>query len=91
MTQVTDRASDAITVTGLRAFGRHGVLDFEKEQGQDFVVDVRLELDLAPAGTSDDLSRTVHYGLLSEAVHARIGGEPFDVRTAGGEGDRELT
>ena len=41
--------SDRITLTGLRARGRHGVYDFERAQGQDFVVDVVLELDLAPA------------------------------------------
>ena len=28
-----------ITLTGLRVRGRHGVFDFEREQGQDFVID----------------------------------------------------
>ena len=40
--------SDRIQLTGLRARGRHGVYDFERAQGQDFVVDVVLELDLGP-------------------------------------------
>ena len=40
---------DRIVLTGLRAWGRHGVFDHEREQGQHFVVDVALALDLAPA------------------------------------------
>ena len=40
--------SDRITLTGLRARGHHGVYDFERAYGQDFVVDVILELDLRP-------------------------------------------
>ena len=43
---------DEITVTGLRAFGRHGVLEFEREQGQDFVVDVTMQR-LDPPGGGD--------------------------------------
>ena len=43
-------SADTIRLTGLRARGHHGVFDFERAQGQDFVVDVVLELDLAPAG-----------------------------------------
>ena len=35
-------------------------------QGQDFVVDVVLELDLGPAAASDDVADTVHYGELAE-------------------------
>jgi dihydroneopterin aldolase len=52
--------TDRITLTGLRARGRHGVYDFERERGQDFVVDVVLELDLGPAARSDDMADTVH-------------------------------
>ncbi|NUO59052.1 MAG: dihydroneopterin aldolase [Hamadaea sp.] len=68
-----------IELTGLRAFGRHGVFDFEREQGQDFVVDVRLELDLSKAAASDDVADTVHYGELADALVAIIGGEPVNL------------
>jgi dihydroneopterin aldolase len=67
---------DAISLTGLRAFGRHGVYDFEREQGQDFVVDVVLDLDLTPAAGSDDVADTVHYGELADALVAIVTGEP---------------
>ena len=51
--------TDRISLLGVRARGFHGVLADEKRDGQDFVVDVVLHLDLAPAGARDDLERTV--------------------------------
>lgn len=70
---------DRVVLTGLRARGRHGVFDHEREQGQHFVVDVVLALDLRPASTSDDLRRTVDYGILAEAVVADVQGEPLNL------------
>jgi 7,8-dihydroneopterin aldolase/epimerase/oxygenase len=72
-------ASDRIVLTGLRAFGRHGVHDFERAQGQDFVVDVALELDLGRAARSDDVRDTVHYGELADRVVAVIAGDPVNL------------
>ena len=48
---------DVIEIRGIRGFGRHGVFDHERADGQEFVVDVRLELDTRPAAASDDLLR----------------------------------
>lgn len=70
---------DRVVLTGLRAWGGHGVFRHERERGQHFVVDVALSLDLAPASTSDDLRRTVDYGLLAEAVVADVQGEPLNL------------
>ncbi len=74
-----DAVRDRVVLTGLRAWGRHGVLVHERAQGQHFVVDVVLHLDLAPASTSDDLTRTVDYGVLAEAIVADVQGEPLDL------------
>ncbi len=65
-----------ISLTGLRIRGRHGVYAFEREQGQEFVVDVRLELDLSPAARSDDVADTVHYGELAQRLAGIVAGEP---------------
>ncbi|HTZ42647.1 MAG TPA: dihydroneopterin aldolase [Jatrophihabitans sp.] len=72
-------STDLIRLAGLRVRGRHGVFDFERAEGQDFVVDVALELDTGPAARSDDLADTVHYGELAEALAAVIGGEPVNL------------
>lgn len=66
-------------MTGLKAKGHHGVYDFERTQGQDFVVDVVLELDLGPAASSDDVRDTVHYGQLAERLVAIVDGEPVNL------------
>jgi|KBSSwiStaDraftv2_1062776.scaffolds.fasta_scaffold23595_3 dihydroneopterin aldolase len=75
----TGAARDRITLTGLRVRGRHGVLAAERELGQEFVVDVTLWLDTAPAAATDDVTQTVHYGELAEALAAVVAGEPVDL------------
>ena len=70
---------DRIALTGLRARGRHGVYGFEREQGQDFVVDVVLTVDLSRAGVTDDVADTVHYGELADHLVAVITGEPVNL------------
>ncbi len=71
--------TDRITLTGLRVHGNHGVYDFEREQGQDFVIDVVLELDLGQAAASDDVADTVHYGELADRLAALVAGEPVNL------------
>jgi dihydroneopterin aldolase len=53
---VTADHRDRIRLTGLRVRGFHGVLPAERRDGQDFLVDVALTLDLTPAATTDDLA-----------------------------------
>lgn len=68
--------SDRIHLRGLTVRGHHGLFDDEREQGQDFVVDVSLDLDLAPAGASDEIRDTVHYGDLAQTLARIVSGEP---------------
>ena len=70
---------DRIELRGLRVRGRHGVFDHKRRDGQDFVVDVTVWMDLAPAAASDDLADTLHYGELAEKTAAIVGGEPCDL------------
>lgn len=71
--------ADEITLKGLRVFGRHGVFDFEREQGQDFLIDVTLHVSTAQAAASDDVADTVHYGELAERIVAIVEGEPVNL------------
>jgi dihydroneopterin aldolase len=70
---------DRIRLTGLTVRGHHGVLDHERRDGQDFVVDVALEFDTRAAAASDDLGATVHYGELAERLATVVGGEPVNL------------
>lgn len=71
--------ADRIVLTGLRVRGHHGVLPAEREQGQDFLVDVVLHLDTRAAAASDDVADTVHYGELASRLADVVAGEPVDL------------
>ncbi len=66
-------------LTGLRVRANHGVYDFERENGQDFVIDVTAYLDLAAAAASDDVATTVHYGELAVEVADAVRRDPVDL------------
>jgi len=72
-------AVDEIALTGLTVFGRHGVYDHERADGQEFTVDLRLSMSLRDAAASDDVADTVHYGELAEKVAAVVSGEPVNL------------
>jgi dihydroneopterin aldolase len=57
-------------------YAYHGVHTEERAQGQRFVVDVRVDADLAEAGRNDDLTKTVHYGDLYRRIKTIVEGEP---------------
>jgi len=66
-----------ITLTGIRARGRHGVLAAEQELGQEFLVDVRLLAEVST--TSDQLTDTVNYAEVTELVVSHVTGEPVQL------------
>ena len=71
---------DRIVLTGVRAWGRHGVLAEERRAGQEFVVDVCLDVgSLADAASTDDLSRTVSYADVAIAIVEIVEGDPVDL------------
>jgi len=65
---------DVITVTGIRAIGYHGVFENERLEGQEFISDVELRIDLRAAGKSDDLTKTVNYADIADVVVVEITG-----------------
>ena len=71
--------TDRLAVLGIEAVGHHGVLDFEKRDGQLFKVDLALGLDTRPAALSDDLQDTVDYGSLVASVKTAIEHDPVDL------------
>ena len=70
---------DRVALRGLRAKGHHGVFAHERVGGQTFVVDLVLSLDTAPAADDDDLTKTVHYGVIAEQVVDVVEGEPVNL------------
>ena len=70
---------DSISLVGLKAWGHHGVLESERAEGQEFVVDVELFLDLRDAGKTDELDATMDYSVIAVEIVDIISGKPFDL------------
>ena len=66
-------------MTGIECFAHHGVFDFEKREGQVFLVDLVLGFDTRAAAASDDLEDTVNYGSLALDVKAAVERDPVDL------------
>jgi dihydroneopterin aldolase len=67
--------ADHIVITGIRGFGYHGVFEHERQEGQEFIVDVDLTIP-RDSGARDELDGTVDYGFVAQRVHDHITGEP---------------
>ena len=71
--------ADQIVIRGIRGIGHHGYFEHERLAGQEFVVDVTLDVDASSAAASDELVDTVDYGVVADDVHALIVGDPVDL------------
>lgn len=66
---------DQIVLEGMVFSGRHGVRRAEREQAQDFNVDVKLDADLVKPGRSDRVEDTVDYRQVYAIAKEVIEGE----------------
>lgn len=65
-------AADAIAISGIRGYGYTGFFDAEQSLGQWFEVDLRLRLDLARCGSSDELAHSLNYAEVVALVKSLI-------------------
>ena len=70
---------DIIRMTGMSFYGYHGVSAAERETGRIFEVDCELEVDLAEAGKSDQLTDTVDYAHVYETIRETVEGKAFSL------------
>ena len=70
---------DIIRMTGMSFYGYHGVSAAERETGRMFEVDCELEVDLAEAGKSDQLTDTVDYAAVYETIRETVEGKAFSL------------
>ncbi len=61
-----------ISLEGLEFFAYHGVHNFEKEQGNSFIVDVEVDVNVAEAEQTDKLSGTIDYEILFRLISAQM-------------------
>jgi dihydroneopterin aldolase len=78
--------ADRIELRGLTVRGHHGVFERERRDGQDFIVDIIVWVDLAAAAVSDDLADTLDYGELAQRAADIVAGPPRNlIETVAGE------
>ena len=79
---MTTTTPDQIRLSGLSARGYHGVLPFERTEGQLFTADVTLDLGkrgTAIASVTDEIKDAIDYSEVARAVIAVIEGEPVSL------------
>lgn len=57
-----------ILLENMEFHAHHGVLEHEKKFGNNFVVNLEMQLDTSKAGTTDDLNDTLNYQLVYDAI-----------------------
>ena len=70
---------DIIRLNGLSFYGYHGVSSSEKETGRMFEVDCEVEVDLAEAGHSDQLSDTINYEKIYLTIRESVEDKAFSL------------
>ncbi len=77
--------TDRVVLTGLRVIGRHGVLPHERRDGQQFLLDLTVWIDLDAASRSDELADTLDYAALAGRAAEIVAGPPCNlIETVGG-------
>ena len=82
MSTSVSATTDRISLIGLSARGHHGVLPFEREEGQLFTVDVVLDLGArgtAVAAVTDSVTDAVDYSRVANGIVSIIEGEPVNL------------
>lgn len=70
---------DKILIKGLKLFAYHGVNPEEKENGQDFIFDIELSVDIGKACKSDDVNDTVSYAKVVKTVRRVFTAEKYNL------------
>ena len=68
---------DQIKIQELEVFANHGVFPEENALGQKFVISAVLYTDTRPAGQTDDLTLSVHYGEVSQRIREFVEGNTW--------------
>ncbi|MDD6728258.1 MAG: dihydroneopterin aldolase [Eubacteriales bacterium] len=70
---------DKILIKDLKLFAYHGVNEEEKRDGQNFVFDIALSVNMTKACYSDDVNDTVSYAKVIKTVRRVFTAEKYDL------------
>ena len=70
---------DKISIKGLKLFAYHGVNPEEKENGQNFIIDLDYYVNIARACQMDTLDDTVSYAKVVKTIRRVFTAEKYDL------------
>lgn len=79
------KKSDEIRVRGLKIYASHGVLESEKENGQNFYLNLTFRMDTHSAGINDNLEETINYAEACEVAAEEFTKCSYDLIEAAAE------
>ena len=79
---VAGTGPDAIRITGMRFWGKHGASPGERERGQPIDVDLEIAVDAEQAASSDALADTVDYAELYRTCERIVTQQSFNLLEA---------
>lgn len=68
-----------IIARDIRVFAYHGVLPREKREGQEFLIDIEIELTAGAEADDDDLSSTIDYAMVVDEVASLSTRQRYDL------------
>lgn len=71
--------SDALVIKGMQFRGYHGVHAYEKQEGNNFEVDVIFKADLTKPGTTDQLDDAIDYTKVHQIAEEVMAGSSVDL------------
>ncbi len=71
--------NDFIEIQGIAGFGYHGLFEHERNNGQSFSVDIKLELEHQRAQETDSIADAVDYSHAVVVVYELIVGRPVNL------------
>lgn len=70
---------DKIIIKGLKIYAFHGVNPEEKDEGQNFIIDAILYVDLSKAGDTDEVFDTVSYAKATKSIIKVVKEESYNL------------
>lgn len=68
-----------IEIKGLHVFANHGVLEEEKKNGQEFIVDAKLYSNLCKPSFDDSINSSTNYALVCQTINDYMKAHTFDL------------
>lgn len=68
-----------LIIKGLEVFAYHGVHDFEKNQGQVFIIDIVLDIPYLPGFKTDNINDVINYSQVIKVIKSTFQNQKYNL------------